>query len=276
MSCLLGILAIMVFEPMSVIPYWMRTIRIYVIFKAQEHYFRYKQKPDSTWFKSIKEPLMFKISIIFIAVLFLLCLLLFGLSFIPGLNANYIYLPSYSIYMCFMNGICNPEKSMRVSLEHHVNITILWLLVINLFGNFFFVTCIFKLRNIRNEFNIRKEMLLTFLAWFTTTQLAIGLFIAHASSAPNFDWVYLILVVRSILAVLLTALRPLYLSYTVKNPDYFMLLPPSYESIQNLDMVLQIPLATDYFYDFLESTGEPSVTYLFSLYVDIRKYDKAV
>ena len=158
------------------IPYWLRTIRIYVIFKAQEHYFRYKQKPDSTWFKSIKESLMFKISLIFIGVLFLISLGFFGMSFLP--NSASLYFPSYTVYICFINGICNKDLDADPSvIEKHVNYTLMWLLIINLMGNFFFVSCIFKLRNIRNEFNIRKEMLATFLVWFLTTQLALGLFI---------------------------------------------------------------------------------------------------
>jgi hypothetical protein len=32
--CLLGIVALLVFEPMSLIPYWCRSLRIYVIYKA--------------------------------------------------------------------------------------------------------------------------------------------------------------------------------------------------------------------------------------------------
>lgn len=53
-NCLLGILAIVVFEPLAIIPYWCRTVRIYTIFKAQEWYFREGRKPDTaSWFKWI-------------------------------------------------------------------------------------------------------------------------------------------------------------------------------------------------------------------------------
>jgi hypothetical protein len=55
-------------------------------------------------------------------------------------------------------------------------------------------------------------------------------------------------------------------------------------------MVLQIPIATEYFYNFLDRqqastvsnssrgslTSDSTVTYLFSLYVDLRQFDKAV
>ena len=44
-ACILGFLSFVLFEPMSVIPYWARTIRIYKIFKAQQYYFETKKKP---------------------------------------------------------------------------------------------------------------------------------------------------------------------------------------------------------------------------------------
>jgi hypothetical protein len=76
LNCLLGLLALAVFEPMAVIPYWCRTIRIYTIFKAQEFYFRYKKKPEA-WFKWIKEPIMFKICLLILSTSFLITVGLF-------------------------------------------------------------------------------------------------------------------------------------------------------------------------------------------------------
>lgn len=222
----------MVFEPMAVVPYFARTIRIYTIFKAQDFYFREKRKPD-TWFRWIKEPLMFKISLISLGVL-LVC----GIGVYIGVHSNVDviqYMPSYTIYMCFTEGMCNQGASTDL-IERHVNVTLVWLLAINFVGSIFFVTCIYKLRNIKNEFNIRFELLLTFLVWFAATQLALGLYV-HQENGPNFDWVYLILVARSVAAVLLTAGRPLYLSMNARN-NHFLLLPPNQESIENLDIVL--------------------------------------
>ena len=112
------------------------------------------------------------------------------------------------------------------------------MLVINFIGNIFFVTCIYKLRNIKSEFNIRVEMLLTFLAWFILTQLSLGLFIHQSATMPTFDWLYLLLILRSIVCTILTCGRPLYLSYNTSSSNQFILLPPNQESIESLDMVL--------------------------------------
>jgi hypothetical protein len=124
------------------------------------------------------------------------------------------YLPSYTVYMCFMGGLCDKNHGMFDSgmVSQHVNSTLIYLLVMNMVCNVIFAMCIFKLRAIKSEFNFRFEMLLTFIAWFILTQLSIGFFIHQGPEYPTFDWVYLLLVIRSNLAVILTAGRPLYLS----------------------------------------------------------------
>ena len=45
-----------------------------------------------------------------------------------------------------------------------MNYTLVFLITSNFFINVMFITCIYKLRNIKSEFNIRLEILLTFLA----------------------------------------------------------------------------------------------------------------
>jgi hypothetical protein len=79
-------------------------------------------------------------------------------------------------------------------------------------------------------------MLLTFIVWFIFSQLTLGLNIYMASTDPVFDWVYILVVLRSLFAVLMTAVRPLYLSYN-KRASLFIL-PPNQEAIETLDMVL--------------------------------------
>ena len=151
-------------------------------------------------------------------------------------------------------------------------------MVINFLGNLFFVTCIYKLRNIKKEFNIRVELITTFLAWFISTQATMGLVIYQPQNI--LDWLYLIFVGRSLLIVVLSGTRPLFQTiYKQEGSNRFILLPPNQESIESLDMVLQIPIATDYFYEYLNVIGskedEYSIFY-FSLYADLRKFDRAV
>jgi hypothetical protein len=122
--------------------------------------------------------------------------------------------------------------------------------VINFLGNMFFVTCIYKLRGIKKEFNIRVELITTFLAWFISTQTTMALVIYQPQKI--IDWLYLIFVGRSLLIVVLSGTRPLFQTiYKQEGSNRFILLPPNQESIESLDMVLQIPIATDYFYEYL-------------------------
>ena len=192
-------------------------------------------------------------------------------------------LPSYTVYMCFMNGMCSGDREpdvTQLTIEKHVNSTLLWLISINFISNIIMAYCIYKLRGIKNEFNIRLEMIFTFGVWLLTTQLTLGLFIHQSPSFPTFDWVYLLLIVRSVLAGVLTAGRPLQMTLgrAALKPDRQLLLPPSHESIETLDMVLQIPIALEYFFNYLEEVDESrgDSTHIFALYVDLRHFEKAV
>jgi hypothetical protein len=94
--------------------------------------------------------------------------------------------------------------------------------------------------------------MLTFACWFTCTQVTLGIFIWRPEQSQT--WIYLILVLRSVLAVITTASRPLWLTYKREGKG-FILLPPNSECIESVEMVLQIPIATEYFYEFLDEFG---------------------
>lgn len=154
-----------------------------------------------------------------------------------------------------------------------MNASLYWLIPINFLGNIMCVTCIYWLRNIKHQFNIRNEMILGFTTWFVCTQATLGGFIHDPVRSQN--WIYLVLVFRSFLAAIFTTARPLYLTY--KKEEKYIMVPPNSESIESVDMALQIPIATDYFYFYLEEYGsleDPHILYYFSLYADITKFDK--
>ena len=54
-----------------------------------------------------------------------------------------------------------------------------------------------------------------------------------------------------------------------------MPIPPNRENIESVEMVLHIPVAVDYFYDFLTNRDLPEEIHIFALYIDLRMYDKA-
>jgi sulfur relay (sulfurtransferase) DsrC/TusE family protein len=54
-----------------------------------------------------------------------------------------------------------------------------------------------------------------------------------------------------------------------------MPIPPNRENIESVEMVLHIPIAVDYFYDFLQNREVEEEIHVFALYIDLRMYDKA-
>ena len=54
-----------------------------------------------------------------------------------------------------------------------------------------------------------------------------------------------------------------------------MPIPPNRECIESVDMVLHIPIAVDYFYDYLMNRETEEQIHWFALYIDLRMYDNA-
>jgi hypothetical protein len=64
-----------------------------------------------------------------------------------------------------------------------------------------------------------------------------------------------VLLARSVLLSAYCGLWPL--SEALKNKDdLFFPIPPNRECIESVDMVLHIPIAVDYFYNYLQSRNE--------------------
>lgn len=65
----------------------------------------------------------------------------------------------------------------------------------------------------------------------------------------------------------------------MSNEELFFPIPPNRECIESVDMVLHIPIAVDYFYNYLQSRHEQlqdrQAIHLIALYIDLRLYDKA-
>lgn len=91
----------------------------------------------------------------------------------------------------------------------------------------------------------------------------------------------MLLVLRSVLASLASALKPLLETQNTGEEEagLFFPIPPNRECIESVDMVLHIPVAVDYFYAYLQSRHEQlkdkEAIHLIALYIDLRLYDKA-
>ena len=75
---------------------------------------------------------------------------------------------------------------------------------------------------------------------------------------------------RSLIAVTICSVPPLIETYKDAS---IMPIPPHRESIESVDMVLHIPIAIEYFYEYLRNMHNPDGVHWFALYIDLRLYD---
>lgn len=138
---------------MSLIPYYLRSLRLYVIFKAQEFYFREKRKPHR-WFKYIKEAALIKITLLFILLLGLITAALYLGYAIGGKGTKEsVYTPSYNVDACYID-----DTEVDKYLEAHINASLTYIIVFHFLECMGLLYSIHKLTNIKEDFSIRKEL----------------------------------------------------------------------------------------------------------------------
>ena len=262
LNCLLGLSLLSVCEPLCIVPYYLRSTRLYWIFKAQEYYFRKKKKPLH-WLKNIKERTLIRLSLLLALALCIATLGLF-LGYCLGRSDVFLYLPSYNVQVCYAAS----DDWAAISL--HTNISCSLIMLLHALQCLGLLAAVHKLRHIKDDFNIRDELHAVLAVWFAASFLATAAFVY--SDAQKWEYLTFLLVARSLAVALITGVKPLYQTYLNKS---FILLPPSASSIESLDMVLVIPMASDFFYNYLDARADdPQAPFLFGLYADLRMYDK--
>jgi hypothetical protein len=110
-NCFIGLTVLTICEPLSVIPYYLRSLRLYVIFRAQDYYFKNLKKPNN-WFKYIKERVLIKLTLILTGILAGITTVLF-LIYSFGDKSDlkvFMYTPSYNVQICYINTDNNSDS----------------------------------------------------------------------------------------------------------------------------------------------------------------------
>jgi hypothetical protein len=116
-----------------------------------------------------------------------------------------------------------------------------------------------RIREIKKEFSMLSELQIFSFIWlfFTNTTLFFvvqgpigGWF--KGSEITYYRIVFWMLLIRSLLVSLYCAVKPLYETHS-NSDEMFFPIPPNRECIESVDMVLHIPIAVDYFYNYLQS-----------------------
>ena len=138
-----------------------------------------------------------------------------------------------------------------------------------------FLLAMHRVRNFNEDFNLLDEMKRYAILWMFFTQIILFLMI-QTSYSGIFSLMQLnrmktvIYIIRSLVAVSICAIPPILESF--RDASFFPI-PPNRESIESVDMVLHIPVAIDFFYDYLKNRHNPDGIHVFALYIDLRLYD---
>ena len=139
-----------------------------------------------------------------------------------------------------------------------------------------FLWAMYRVRNFNEDFNLLSEMKRYAICWMLFSNIILFIMI-QGSYSGFFSLLQLnryktvLYIIRSLVAVSICAIPPLVESY--RDASSFFPIPPNRESIESVDMVLHIPVAIDFFYDYLKNRHNPDGIHAFALYIDLRLYD---
>lgn len=149
-----------------------------------------------------------------------------------------------------------------VATNDHVFMSLFFFLIAALLETVVLAYLMEKVREIRKEFSMLTELIIFSLIWLTITNLTLFLIVQgiHSGWYTNdsstvyriFYWFY---VLRSAAVSFYCSLGPIYDTYVVKDDDVrvFFPIPPNRECIETFDLVLHVPTAVDFFYNYLQS-----------------------
>lgn len=100
-----------------------------------------------------------------------------------------------------------------------------------------FIICIYMLRNVNDDYNINKELIIVCFLWFFTSLF---------SAFSNDVWL-IVSICRNFVLMLVSAAWPLYRSYTYGTFQENL----TYEMLQTLELVLQHPVSLENFEKFI-------------------------
>ena len=138
-----------------------------------------------------------------------------------------------------------------------------------------FLWAMHRVRDFNEDFNLLDEIKRYAIFWLVFTNLILFLMVqgsyAGFLSLLQLNRIKTVLyILRSLTAVTICAVPPLIETY--RDASFFPI-PPNRESIETVDMVLHIPVAINFFYDYLQNRHNPEGIHAFALYIDLRLYD---
>ena len=164
-----------------------------------------------------------------------------GIGFWSG-DTNYGILPTFDL-------------SVNSADNDHLYLSLIFFIIITLAEG---LTCAYfldQMREIKKEFSMLPELQKFTAVWLVTTDLTLIVVIQGVASGWFVEityyrfmfWLYLI---RQLGVAAIATAQPLI--YSFDEDAVFFPIPPNRECIEQVDMLLHIPVALDFFCEFLE------------------------
>lgn len=263
-------------EPLAIVSYVLRAFRLRSIYDAQLTYFREERKPVEM-IEKFREMRLIKITALSvgpITITYLILALL--LAFVPTGQTSLLYLLPSVDTSSFAEGSHDIEQTVAQENFNQGMTNSLYFLIFYSFGEgILFLVAMHRVRHFNEDFNLLDEIKRYAIFWLVFTNLILWLMV-QGSYAGFLSLLQLnryktvLYILRSVVAVTICAMPPLRESY--KEASFFPI-PPNRESIETVDMVLHIPVAIDFFYDYLKNRHNPDGIHFFALYIDLRLWD---
>jgi len=272
----LGYILIGFTEPLAIVAYVLRAFRLRRIFDAQTYYFREERKPTEM-IESLREGRIIKILAFSVAstvaayLTTALCLM-----FVPPTGATKLYLLPTIDTGAFTEGAIDiSQQEAQKNFNQGMTISLYFLICYSLIEGLTFLVAMHSVRNFNEDFNLFDEMKKYASCWLVFTNLILFVYVQGSYSGflslmQINRYKTCLYTLRSLAAVAICAIPPLVETY--KDASFFPI-PPSRDSIESVDMVLHIPIAIDFFYDYLKNRHNPDGIHAFALYIDLRLYD---
>ncbi|CDW79629.1 protein kinase domain containing protein [Stylonychia lemnae] len=282
-NCFMGFTLLIIWEPLAIIPYIMRAIRLKVIMKSQQHFIINGQKPKK-WIKWISEVYLIRITLLWSAILIIFTL---GIYFLKYANDKVIvFAPSYNVSICYQKTMNDDiQGSLLDNVVLHSNISVTIIMLFNFFECLFFMVALNFIKNIKHEFSIQGEIVLVLIVWFLGSFITLGIFI-FKSNTSTWQYVSLITVARNLLILFITSLPPLY--QTIRRQRRKSYLNHTNSLITddqqlsligaiNLNVLIQDKLVSRYFQTFVEQQYAESkeINKFYYLYTRISYYNES-
>lgn len=240
-----GYLLVSFAEPLLILAYLFRFLRIKKIFDAQAMFNLTNANTERhKLIAMVSEENLATWAVVICAITTAVYLIVGFATAFGTSNQLYGVLPTYALSLDEGN--------------EHMYVSLIFFVITTFIEGLLFAYFLDQVRGIKREFSMLPELQMFTFAWIGITDLVL-FFVIQGISAQWFSNVvyyrimFWMIIIRQITIALITTVPPLRESF---NDNCYFPFPANRECIEQVDQVLHIPIALDFFYNYLYSRSE--------------------